>query len=134
MRADLYARPRQKDMRLIFRAPVVKVDLIRIFVRMVDPSVPHKLMIWINGEALGLDEKELLARADGFPNGLAEMHYFWLEEHGPGAFYGQIIHWDYERRTASDEATRSRASATPHQDSPGPQARQAQERSPEHGL
>ncbi len=100
MRADLYARPRQKGMRLIFRAPVTQVDRIRITVlplNWIERYTPS-LRVSINGQPLDPGEIELLARCDGFPEGADEMAGYWRRTHGGGVFHGQIIHWDFEAR------------------------------------
>lgn len=104
MRADLYARPRQKDMRLLFRASVLKVEWIRI-----GPDY----RIAIDGMELDEGEKDLFAWRDGFrrvdlrPQGAPEswgcfheMMDFWRKTHdlAKKPFHGQIIHWDYAER------------------------------------
>lgn len=38
-------------------------------------------------------DPEAFARADGFA-GAADMHAFWLKEHGPGKFEGVLIRWE----------------------------------------
>jgi len=75
-RADLYVRPRQKDMRLLFRAPVVRVETVEIWMRSasilgqvvaVDQPVYCGIIgIAIAGETLTDDEANLLAWNDGF--------------------------------------------------------------------
>lgn len=116
MRADCYARPRQKDMRLLFRAPVVKVEPIRIhsyeyYQRGPTPlggnhclfakRGPHgeAMLVWINGELLQHDEAESLFRRDGFRDAVMMASYeallFWGDRL---PFAGQIIHWDYAER------------------------------------
>lgn len=118
MRADLFAKVRQKGMRLLFRAPVVRVESIAILCdpgRRVDgwPSADlsplrDQTMILIAG--VGLDESERQAfawrdgfRIEGYRGGYFEqMVEFWRKEHGLGRrvvnFHGQIIHWDYAAR------------------------------------
>lgn len=117
MRADLYARPRQKGMRLLFRAPVKRVEDITIWLRKPqarmypdEPVFMGALGIAIGGEILTDDEANALAYRDGFrdsplvPGGplsaLADMASFWLKTHDveAEAFKGQLIHWDYARR------------------------------------
>lgn len=92
MRIDLFKDVRQKTMKLIFRAPVTRVDDITIHVELTG------LTIFIGEHELDASEKEALAIADGF-NDRVEMFEFWSIEHGYGRFGGQIIHWDYDRRT-----------------------------------
>lgn len=96
MRMDLYENVRQKDMKLIFRAPVVKVEDITIHVG--DPFYSERnLMVFIEEHLLADDELDEFAVRDGF-EGLGEMGKFWHEEHGLGMFSGQVIHWDYDKR------------------------------------
>lgn len=106
MRADLFARPRQKGMRLLFRAQVVKVERIEIH--------GPEMGIWVDGNHLGWDEVEALAYRDGFRGATvlpsldhlanrlhrnypayAQMMEFWRDRL---PFQGQIIHWNYEQR------------------------------------
>lgn len=112
MRADLYARPRQKGMRLIFRAPVVRVQEIEIIpppddfrcflcgTREIHCHQPYSRIL-IDGEELGSDERDLLAWRDGFrpfPEttfAFDHMMEFWR---GRLPFHGQVIHWDYTAR------------------------------------
>jgi hypothetical protein len=115
MRADLYVRMRQPDMRLLFRAPVVRVEPIRISLRQVEFRPDNflvSLAIEINGQLLDDDEANALAWRDGFRDSpvdfdgpseaLNEMTWFWLKEHGAAGdmppFEGQIVHWDYSKR------------------------------------
>lgn len=108
MRADCYARPRQKDMRLLLRAPVVRVETIAIGY----DRNRSLLAIEVEGIRLTDDEANSFAWKDGFrlwewhsnkyPS-LREMYDFWRREHRkPGmyfsGFHGQIIHWDYAAR------------------------------------
>lgn len=52
--------------------------------------------ISIDGERLSPDERQRLARADGFES-FADFAQFWMKEHGDASgdvrFSGQIIHW-----------------------------------------
>lgn len=116
MRADLFVRPRQKDMRLLFRAPVVRVGQIRIesyeaYSRFGPPLGGNHVrnahrgpsgeafLVWIDGTRLTADEAEALFRRDGFRDTSMMASYeallFW-EERLP--FRGQIIHWDFSER------------------------------------
>jgi hypothetical protein len=127
MRADCYARPRQKGMRLLLRAPVVRVDEIAIREIFVEQILTDGLLtpkcarvgVAINGVRLTPDEADLLAWRDGFRHRtLAKptdavsvvspvtigcfglMMEFWR---GRLPFHGQIIHWDYKRRRMEKE-------------------------------
>lgn len=120
MRIDLYRNVRQKSMELIFRAPVTKVESIQIVIDL----ERQRLWAWVNGAKLSDSELETLARVDGFEHGMAQMFVFWRDQHSgrtkgarrssrpivPGNihFDGQIIHWDYERRTVDDAPARPR--------------------------
>lgn len=111
MRADLFARPRQKGMRLLFRAMVVKVEAIAITSRSI--YVCHDrpwVADWAHMKAaewgmvkLSKDEAELFAFKDGFrfdPNSRGSftlMMDFWKRTHNL-PFHGQIIHWNYAER------------------------------------
>lgn len=110
MRADLFARPRQRDMRLLFRAPVVRVEEIEIIIRENAPRLT------IAGERLNLDEADAFFWRDGFrgPEPSPRLHgalwrdyphlsqamAFWVDRNKllRKPFHGQIIHWDYEQR------------------------------------
>lgn len=93
MRADCFARPRQKGMRLLFRAPVTRVENI---------EMREGHIVIIDGRQLDADEMEAFAWADGFrppdPNknwAFRLMMYHWYDRL---PFLGQVIHWDYDRR------------------------------------
>ena len=102
MRADLFQNVRQKNMSLLFRAPVVRVEEICIFE---DPN--EVVGIAIQGERLTQAECDLFAYRDGFRDGLTDaepygtvgafeqMVEFWRRTHNLSAepFQGQIIHW-----------------------------------------
>jgi hypothetical protein len=116
-RLDLYKRPRQKGMKLLFRAPCVKVERIDILVSAAGPEHeefckefgmqrPNTDQLYramhlacstviIDDHGLSPDEIEQLARRDGFSN-FHEMLKFWS---GRLPFEGTIIHWDYAKRT-----------------------------------
>ena len=99
MRADLYERPRQKGMRLIFRAPAVRVQEIEIRAVAVPDDI-ETLEVRIDHSLLDPAETEALFRRDGFrkPDTVPAVNLaygFWL---GRLPFHGQIIHWDYEER------------------------------------
>lgn len=102
-------------MRLIFRAPVVRVEQIEI---VCTPNVRPdgwpsaevaplytKTRILIEDQPLNLQEADLFAWRDGFRqplNCFRMMVDFWRREHGFGrrlfVFRGQIVHWDYASR------------------------------------
>lgn len=105
MRADLYARPRQKGMRLLFRATVTRVQTIDI------REMPEELHIQvaIDGSLLTPSEAEAFFWRDGFrfeamPS-TEQAYGFWL---GAMPFRGQLIHWDYTRRWGLREVRDSR--------------------------
>ena len=126
IRADLFVRPRQKDMRLLFRAPVVRVEEIRIdeyeAVQCGRGSIPplngnhvlkacrgprgESLLVRIDGELLAWDETSALFFRDGFrePGECPQFQalQFW---HKRLPFRGQIIHWDYDRRNTNGTST-----------------------------
>ena len=84
----LYQRPRQKGMKLILRAPCVRVEEIAI-------GAGYGVgAVFIGGEQLNDSECEQLARRDGFTD-FREMLSFW---DGRLPFLGQIIHWDFSKR------------------------------------
>jgi len=84
----LYAKVRQRNMRLIFRVPCTEVRPIRI---------NFGGDVHVAGVELDPAERELLAQRDGFEN-YAEFFRFW---DGRLPFSGHIIFWDYDRRTMS---------------------------------
>lgn len=88
----LYTGLRQKGARLLMRVPCVKVEEIRIALDGVAGRGGNRkweVHVWIDGERLDRDERELLARRDGFSN-FEEMMTFW---DGRIPFQGHIIHW-----------------------------------------
>ncbi len=101
MRADLYARPRQKGMRLLFRAPVVRVEPISITLEHFFNSVGNHWhpAIVINGCLLDAGETEAFLRRDGFRDGsrsaIEQAAAFWRQSL---PFHGQLIHWDFDER------------------------------------
>lgn len=107
MRADLYVRPRQRDMRLLFRAIVLRVEDIQI--RSVLPNGiggvgDLTLEVRIGGLVLDPGETEAFFFRDGFREqrigsltpATREAYRFW--NLGRKTFVGQLIHWDYEKR------------------------------------
>lgn len=142
MRADLYRESRRPKvfengvqtagMRLIFRAPVVRVEHIAIREVLIgrilkDGSMTEakpRLVIEIEGARLSDDEADLFAWRDGFrhrtlakPADLVSivspatigcfglMMDFWKRTHDIESrdFHGQIIHWDYTARRMEKE-------------------------------
>lgn len=104
-RADLYANPRQKSMRLLGRHPVTRVQCIDIRRHAAKPGDTDflRLDIRIDGIELSRDEVMELAWKDGFREhgkggAMWAMALFWEREHNlyPGGppFVGQLIHWD----------------------------------------
>jgi hypothetical protein len=105
MIAHLYEHVRHKEMRLIFRVPVSKVEEIK-FAAAFQPA--GSLMdVWIDSVMLSPDECERLARADGFSS-FEDMTAFWAPElKKEPTWYGQVIHWDYDRRFAERKEKKS---------------------------
>jgi hypothetical protein len=79
----LYTGLRQKGARLLMRVPCVKVEGI-----VITPGG----MIRIADQWLEDDEREALARRDGFED-FASMIRFWREPKNRLPFHGHIIHW-----------------------------------------
>lgn len=116
MRADLYARPRQPGMRLLFRAPVLKVEPITIMSSLSRTGlVPlsERTTITIAGSVLSPDESDMFAYRDGFrrpglrPVGtpehwgcFQEMCLFWQCHHDieRKPFRGQVVYWSFDLR------------------------------------
>lgn len=86
----LYTGLRTKRTELLGRFPCVRVEDIEILsgCNCVD-QCPFPARVKVNGQELNGDEREKLARLDGFKN-FAEMAAFWK---GRVPFSGQIIHW-----------------------------------------
>ncbi len=82
----LYTGLRHKGARLLMCVPCVKVEMIEIDLRQ---------DVFVNMAELDRSEKEALARRDGFES-FGDMMQFW---DGRLPFIGQIVHWDYARRT-----------------------------------
>ncbi len=114
MRGDLYQRPRQKDMRLIFRAIVIRVERIEIRYQPLSTKAAAALALRIDGSPLVYDEANQFLWRDGFRknDGRTSMMQaaafwrkqltepdFWCKQFIERPFTGQVIHWDYEKRT-----------------------------------
>jgi len=92
----LYTGLRQKGARLLMRVPCLRVEEIEIRreIALVDPPSGDAWSVntvIVGGVRLSLDERESLARRDGFEN-FAEMMKFW---DGRLPFRGHIIHWQF---------------------------------------
>jgi hypothetical protein len=90
----LYTGLRTKKAKLLMRVPCVKVETIDIQFRV--DSGYHEHVEWpsikVDDEELSADEREQLARRDGFQN-FAEMMEFWRAPKNRLPFRGHIIHW-----------------------------------------
>lgn len=83
----LYTGLRQKGARLLMRVPCVKVEEIEIRAGIFFDE--NHASVTIDGVKLDREEREALARRDGFSN-FEEMIHFWR---GRLPFKGHIIHW-----------------------------------------
>lgn len=84
-------------MKLIFRAPVTKVDDVHMMFS------PRGAVVSINDEILDRSETAKLFEADGFgaDDPIGQARAFWYKPKKGKClveFTGQIVHWDYERR------------------------------------
>jgi len=86
-----YTGLRQKGAKLLGRWPCVKIEDIHI------ARGARGLSILIDGELLDADEREALARRDGFAS-LDEMAQFW---EGRLPFAGTVIHWRWTSEVAA---------------------------------
>lgn len=86
MLVDGFIFGRQSAMLRVFRARASKVEPI-----VIEAGAD---LVEIDGLKLAADEREELARRDGFED-WATMRRFWLINHerGPAVFHGQVIHW-----------------------------------------
>lgn len=106
MRVDIFENVRQKSMRLLFRAPVRKVESV-----VIDHHRPYgPLEVTIDGIRLSDDETQAFFFRDGFRGEDAllgkpavQAKYFWAKQLKAGPFIGQIIHWDYDQREPKQE-------------------------------
>ena len=118
-----YEQVQVAGMRLIFRAPVVRVQTIEIAIRENTPRVT------IDGELLMVDEANAFFWRDGFRDPepsprlygalwrdfpyLSQAMAFWCDRHKllRKPFRGQIVHWDYAARFMDISETCFRESA-----------------------
>jgi hypothetical protein len=100
-RLDCYVNPRKKSMRLMGRWPCTRVQDIRITRRKGKAQLAE---IFIDSQWLTFDEREALARADGFPN-FADMMEFWT---GRLPFHGDMIHWNPDQPQPGPKKGRKR--------------------------
>lgn len=90
----LYLGLRTRSVELIMRVPCVKVEDILIReLRGISSDSTDRFEVAIDGVGLEADEKEALARRDGFEN-FNEMMKFW---NGRVPFTGHIIHWKHPK-------------------------------------
>jgi hypothetical protein len=87
----LYTGLRQKGAKLLKRVKCTAVQEIVINRHGLSTGLGD-FVICIDGHELSLDEREGLARRDGFKN-FREMIRFWQEPINRLPFVGQIIHW-----------------------------------------
>jgi hypothetical protein len=89
-RLDCYIDSRHKSMRLLGRWPCTRVQDIRITRRKGKAQLSE---VFIEGQWLTFDEREVLSQADGFQS-FADMMEFWR---GRLPFYGFMIHWNPDK-------------------------------------
>jgi hypothetical protein len=99
-RLDCYGDSRQKTMHLLGRWPCTRVQDIRIW----REHPMSRARVSIDGQRLSIDEREALARSDGFPN-FAVMMNFWK---GRLPFYGFMIHWNPDQPQPGPKKGRKR--------------------------
>lgn len=121
-----YEQVQVSGMRLIFRAPVVRVQEIRFevwgpaHINYLDAErlLAERIAVYIDGEELGSDELDLFAWRDGFrpwkddptltTMAFDHMALFWQRRHKiceKREWRGQIVHWDYAARFDVNGAT-----------------------------
>lgn len=89
----LYTGLRTKKAKLLKRVECVKVEEIVISCSpAILPGETDQFFVAIDGTGLGADEREQLARRDGFSN-FSEMMKFWTTPKNRLPFTGHIIHW-----------------------------------------
>ena len=85
---QLYFGMRTKHCRKIIEDPTCNsVEVISIVVGLFGFGATR-----IRGDLLNFESIQCLAQDDGFEH-VADMHAFWLKEHGEGKFEGMIIKW-----------------------------------------
>lgn len=92
--AHLYTGLRTKNVKLLGRYPICRIEEIKITVECdcAAPDCPlDSPRVFVGGEELFSDERETLARLDGFED-FTEMKAFWK---GRLPFKGEIIHWQF---------------------------------------
>lgn len=94
----LYSGLRTKKATLLMRVPCVKVEEIKIDTHRVHPGGQWQEQIWVDGIRLAPDEREALARKDGFAC-FGEMMHFWT---GRLPFEGNIFHWRLGKGAIND--------------------------------
>ena len=88
--AHLFTGLRTKQTQLLGRYPITKIEPIEILECPCQQDHCQKVNVVINGEALSYDEREKLAKLDGFRD-FNEMKAFWK---GRLPFKGEIVHWN----------------------------------------
>lgn len=112
----LYTGLRTKRAKLLMRVDCVKVEDIEIRQRIEDFANPytgyHEHVEWfvvrVNDDELTGDEREQLARRDGFSS-FAKMMKFWTVPKNRLPFIGNIIHWRRKESHAARTSKNSRA-------------------------
>lgn len=104
-----YGDVRQKTMFLLGRWPCILVQDIEISGGWETRSGDFFGDVKIDGSSLDNDEREQLARRDGFPD-FAWMMEFWR---GRLPFRGQIIHWDFTRPVSKPPSASRKAASAP---------------------
>jgi predicted transcriptional regulator len=94
-RCDCYVDARQSSMRLLGRWPCTRIEIIEI---------RADQRVYLAGNILTVDERDLLAWHDGFRDigkdtPFEQMMEFWR---GRLPFSGQVIHWDYNQPVGKD--------------------------------
>lgn len=112
MRLDAFVRPRQKGMRLLFRAIITRVDDVLVW-HSIDPRIA--VAININGDLLDRDDTERFLWVDGFRDmsrgsSIDQALSFWRKQLAAGAWEGQIVHWNPAERFMDVAETYNRTS------------------------
>lgn len=88
----LYTGLRHKGAKLLMRVPCVKVEQILLDFSLLGWPNNPRYRVLIDGCELSPDEREQLAKRDGFES-FAEMMKFWREPKNRLPFKGHVIHW-----------------------------------------